>query len=152
MTNKNYQFGVFNNSIGLFYAFFCLINLLFIKKLSAQSNHYNKVSRSYYLSNNGNDSNDGSMKRPFKTINRINAIGSFYSDTISFKAGNYFTGTLKVRCIGSKRMKCYIGSYGKGVAMIDGGEMEAMILSGSYFTVSNLKLYGKGRKDGNITN
>jgi hypothetical protein len=63
----------------------------------------------------GNDSNTGqSESNPWKSINRVNSIEFQPGDSILFKRGGKWTGTLKPKGNGSKNNRVVIGAYGNG--------------------------------------
>ncbi len=52
----------------------------------------------YYLSNNGNDNNNGiSMQTPWKTIAKLNAVTVVPKDKILFKRGHLFRGSVATK-------------------------------------------------------
>jgi hypothetical protein len=75
-------------------------------------------------------------------------------DRILFEGGNVFYGTLILDSLdkGLTNNKVVISSYGPGDAVIEGGEGEAInVTNCEEFVLKNLKLTGKGRKEGNKT-
>ncbi|MCU7550094.1 right-handed parallel beta-helix repeat-containing protein [Chitinophagaceae bacterium LB-8] len=106
----------------------------------------------YYVANNGNDSNPGTLERPLKTLRKVNEIKLKAGDTILFKGGETFDGMLELIVQGSNNKPVVISSYEKGAATINGGNKEAIIIKGSYFQLSNINARGAGRKTGNSTN
>ena len=72
----------------------------------------------YYVDNTaGNDANDGkSMERPWLGIERVNAAIFQPGDSILFKAGGMWTGTLKPQGSGLPGHPIVIGSYAKSTA------------------------------------
>ncbi|HTD39955.1 MAG TPA: right-handed parallel beta-helix repeat-containing protein [Mucilaginibacter sp.] len=122
-----------------------------VKKAEAlQQNSNHKV---YYVSNSGNDENSGSKNKPFKSIIKINTLHLQTGDTVYFKAGQTFNGTLLLvhGINGSSKNPVVITSYGKEPASIDAKDSSAIkIYKASYLKIQNLKLVGSGRKTGNI--
>lgn len=116
----------------------------------AQKNN-NTKGRAYYISAKGNDAAAGTPKAPWQTITRVNSAGLSANDTILFAAGETFRGTLFLSGVTALRGKKFIiSSYGKGRAIIDGGDSNAVAL----YKCENIKLYnlhckGSGRKTGN---
>ena len=107
-----------------------------------------------YLSPTGNDNNPGSIRKPWKSINRINEINFKPGDRIHFEGGAVFTGTLRLDSLdkGSADKKIIFSSYGNGNAIIDGGNAEAISINDcEYFIFNNLIIKGSGRKEGNLT-
>src|SRR5947208_16045140 len=86
--------------------------------------NWNGSSRAYYISNNGEDDNPGTREQPFKTIDKINELGTISGDTIYFKGGEHFAGTLRLTIKATKFNRALISSYGKGRAIIDGNVNE----------------------------
>ena len=98
--------------------------------------------KTYYVSQSGNDANDGLSKdKPIKTIKKVNQLKLEAGDTIAFKGGDLFTGaTLSIRTSGTENNPITITSY-------DAQEARPKILAqqvhGISFTgVSNLVIRG----------
>lgn len=70
----------------------------------------------YYVSITGSDSNSGLTEViPWKTINKVNSFGGFNpGDSILFKRGDTFYGTLRVSQSGSTGNPIVFGAYGFG--------------------------------------
>ena len=91
--------------------------LLFVTYTLAFSQSHN-----YYVSNSGNDSNDGSsINSPFKTINKLNTLVLKAGDNILFKKGDTFRGRLDIKQSGQSNNPITISSYGTGIAPIIAG-------------------------------
>jgi hypothetical protein len=106
----------------------------------------------FYVSTDGDDANPGTKAKPFKTISKLNSLLLKPGDVILFKADHTFKGTLSLTAEGTFTDSVKIGTYGDGMATIDGGEKEAIAIRGRYFSLSNLHARGSGRKSGNTTN
>jgi hypothetical protein len=110
--------------------------------------------RSFYVSSRGSDSNDGTKYNPWKSLEKINTYSGFKSgDSILFEAGHEFKGTLRLDSIKEKNetSSLYIGSYGTGKAIINGGKAAAVILKKVHrFKLCNLIIKGDGRETGNV--
>ena len=105
------------------------------------------VARNYYVSARGNDEWEGSRARPWKTIGAVNRFEFGPGDSVFFRAGEHFGGTLRME--GMRRV--FAGSYGKGEATIDAGDSSAVVLYRCVgVRVSGLRLAGAGRKTGNV--
>lgn len=93
---------------------FTLLVLMISGRLSATT---------YYISNNGNDSNDGiSVNTPLQTLGALSSIVYVPGDSILFESGNTFYGTLVVSMNGSVTKRLYIGIYNGNIpAVITGG-------------------------------
>ena len=106
--------------------------------------------RAYYFSTSGSDINDGTVKSPFKTIDKIKDLAIKDGDSILFKSKDVFVGKLFFENIKSNLL---ITSYGNGFSTIKGENNEAILLKNcSNFKIENLNLIGNGRKEGNTTN
>ena len=82
------------------------------------------MATTYYVAANGNDSNTGtSSSTPFQTISRVNQLTLVPGDSILFKGGDVFRGTLQVSAAGSAVQPIIIASYGNGKAIISGSEL-----------------------------
>ncbi|HZX58388.1 MAG TPA: right-handed parallel beta-helix repeat-containing protein, partial [Mucilaginibacter sp.] len=109
--------------------------------------------RTWYIDTAGTDAGFGRKGKPLKTINRVNVVELHPGDTIRFRAGQTFNGTLELRAgmNGSRENPIVITSYGKGRAIIDGGDSSAVrVYKGSYLKLEHLVLRGSGRKTGNV--
>ncbi|MEO6355583.1 MAG: right-handed parallel beta-helix repeat-containing protein [Ferruginibacter sp.] len=112
----------------------------------------NSKTNAYYLSSNGNDDNDGTIARPWKSIKKINAVLLYPGDEVFFKGGDTFSGSLLLDSAsqGKPGMPIFITSYGKGKAVLNGDKSSAVQIKNSHFvTIQNLQLIGAGRKKGN---
>lgn len=108
-------------------------------------------SAGYYISSNGDDKNPGTKNKPFKSLQKLNSIVLKPGDKIFIRGNEIFTGTLSLTTQGTAEKPVIISSYGGGVATIDGGNKEAIIIHGSHFQLKNLNVKGSGRKAGNTT-
>jgi hypothetical protein len=111
--------------------------------------------RAYYINFSGNDGNTGTQKSPWKTIQKINSIRFNAGDTILFKAEQTFEGTVFVDSSsqGFSNSPILISSYGKGTAVINGGNAAAIKIEKTKFIIiKKIKLLGAGRKQGNAEN
>jgi hypothetical protein len=109
----------------------------------------------YYVSANGDDSNPGTVKAPFKSINKVNGLHFKGGEAIYFKGGDKFNGTLTIAAdnAGTRNLHLLISSYGGGKAIINADSVRALTLyKVNYVIVENLKLTGLGRKTGNREN
>lgn len=133
--------------------FFVIILFLFsfTQKFTYSQATSNKQPRFYYVSKTGNDKNSGSKTKPFKTIARVNKLTALPGDAVYFNGGETFNGTLSITLRGTKAKPVVLSSYGKGRAVINGGNKHAMLLGGNYFRLHNINAKGAGRKTGNTT-
>jgi hypothetical protein len=121
----------------------------------AQSSPAAVHARAYYVQADGNDEGDGSIAAPWRTIRRVNAVVLHPGDSVFFRGGQTFEGTLELNAskTGDARHPVTVGSYGTGPAIIESGDSAAVILYLSkYLSLRNLQLKGTGRKNGNIKN
>ena len=80
----------------------------------------------YYISNQGNDNNDGSsISFPWKTISRVNKAIFNAGDQILFNCGDVFSGELLIQQSGTVEMQILISSYGEGEMPILTGAVSA---------------------------
>src|SRR5690554_3267128 len=69
----------------------------------------------YYVSNSGNDSNQGtSSDKPWKSLSKVNSFNFKGGDQILFKRGDEWTGTITVSAAGSSGNPIVYGAYGSG--------------------------------------
>ncbi|HET8547921.1 MAG TPA: right-handed parallel beta-helix repeat-containing protein [Bryobacteraceae bacterium] len=107
------------------------------------------AARDYYVSPRGDDSGAGTLAKPWRTIDKLNAQTFAPGDRVLFEGGQVFAGTLR---IAAGTQKLAITSYGDGRATIRAGNAQAMVVEGATgVSVRNLKLTGAGRKTGNTT-
>lgn len=127
--------------------------LLLYHFCTAQKNSFHKKGRAYYVSAMGNDTAAGTRAAPWQTIAKVNSAGLSANDTVLLAGGETFNGTLFLSGIAATPAKKFIiGSYGKGRAIINGGDSNAIAL----YKCRNVLLYnlhckGNGRKTGNTT-
>jgi hypothetical protein len=90
----------------------------------------------YYFSNAGSDQNSGTSKNsPYKTITKLNSLYLLPGDSVFFREGDTFLGTIKLSSSGGSRKSIYFGSYDNGG--------HKPIISG-FTTVSSWKSIGNG--------
>ena len=116
----------------------------------------------YYISNNGDDGNDGtSPEKAWKTLDKVNEKYFLPGDKILFEAGGIWNGYLKPQGNGTEDKLITLSSYGdidaEGRPVINGGGTEysdysatIMLVNQSYWTISNFELtnYGQGEEYG----
>lgn len=111
-------------------------------------------SRAYYLSNAGNDNNDGSKANPWKSLSKIKGLQLQAGDSVLLAGGQTFAGTLQIgyNTTGTADKPVVIASYGGGQALIQSGNAAGLVINNSqYLQLQNLRVNGAGRKDGNTT-
>ncbi|MEM7039107.1 MAG: right-handed parallel beta-helix repeat-containing protein, partial [Bacteroidota bacterium] len=69
----------------------------------------------YYVAGNGNDSNAGtSTAQPFQSIARANALSLNPGDSLLFRRGDAFLGSLSINDNGTSANPIYVGGYSVG--------------------------------------
>lgn len=135
--------------ISLFAVFSC-------KSQKSEKNANESVDeRGYFIDGiNGSDSYPGTIRKPLKTISELNQRIKKKAANICFAGGQTFEGRLVLTGInGSDRNPVKIKSWGNGRAIINGGDVEAIIIENSRnIWILDLDLKGNGRKLGNKTN
>ena len=109
--------------------------------------------RTWYIDTTGSDAGNGTRLKPFKTINRANALFLAAGDTLFFHSGQRFEGTLQLRSglNGTRSKAIVITSWGKGYATIDGRDSSAIrVYNEQFIKLQHLVLLGSGRKTGNV--
>lgn len=109
------------------------------------------ISTFYVDSQLGNDANQGTLKKPFKSVEKVNSLLLRAGNTVFFAGGQTFKGTLCLSGItGTKAQPIIIGSYGNGRAIINGENGNAIRAdSCTWLSVKNLVVKGNGRLSGN---
>ena len=91
-------------------SFFVLFQLCF---LLVQSTVWGQAT--YYVSSAGNDANNGrTIGTPFQSINKVNTLGLQAGDSVLFRRGDTFQGTLTIRASGSANRPVVFDAYGSG--------------------------------------
>jgi len=129
--------------------------ILFIVLLSScnYQGQYRKGSSVYYVHPGGNDSLSGlSESEAWRTVGQVNRHSLQPGDKVLFYGGSAFNGTLRLRGVPGKdslHPTC-IGSYGKGLATINGDStLGIWVDSCENIVIKALKICGSGRKTGN---
>ena len=93
----------------------------------------------------------GGHKYYVKSIEEVNGLRLGPGDSVFFRGGGRFAGTVRVRGVSGVRGRpVWIGSSG-GVATIDGGDSAAVVVDDSrWVRIRGLRLVGAGRKTGNV--
>ncbi|WP_198174800.1 right-handed parallel beta-helix repeat-containing protein [Spirosoma arboris] len=69
----------------------------------------------YYVASNGIDINNGrSISTPFQSLSRVNRLILQAGDSVLFRRGDTFRGTLRIRQSGSKEHGIHFDAYGSG--------------------------------------
>lgn len=142
---------VSKNKIAIFLLRLMVLTLfLFCNSLAGQN--ITETQRCYYVSENGNDDDNGDKHHPWQTLNKINSIILQAGDSILLKGGDIFNGTLVIQHDknNSYEKPVFIGSYGTGKAIINAANSKGIEITESHFIdVKNIKVIGSGRKEGN---
>src|SRR5580658_4059194 len=86
-----------------------------------------------------------------KTVDEVNRLSFGPGDSVLFRGGRTYDGTVRVHSSGSPGHPVWIGSYGGGEATIDGGDSSGLVLyNARWVVVTGLRLVGAGRKTGNV--
>ncbi|MBA4166984.1 MAG: hypothetical protein H0X41_05485, partial [Chitinophagaceae bacterium] len=87
--------------------------------------------RQFYISSSGNDSSEGTMLHPFRTIGKLNGLQFQPGDRILFKGGATYKGELILNENDSSdpHNPITIGSYGQSNASILAGKGNAILIS-----------------------
>ena len=107
---------------------------------------------SYYVnSQTGNDSNSGTIEKPFQTIAKVNQLKLQAGNSVFFAGGQTFQGNLYLKGIsGTKESPVQVSSYGNGRAIIDAENGTGIKAdSCAWLQVKNLKVVGTDRLKGN---
>ncbi|GAB4012827.1 hypothetical protein GCM10028808_30230 [Spirosoma migulaei] len=79
---------------------------------------------SYYVASNGSDTNDGrSAASPFQNLSRVNSLVLKAGDSVLFRRGDTFRGTLLIRQSGSASVPLVFDAYGSGPKPILSGSV-----------------------------
>src|SRR5215468_1622343 len=102
----------------------------------------------YYVSSSGDDANDGSTTKPWRTINKVNATTLSPGDTVALEGGAQFHGHLLISQSGTSNLPIQITSYSSASgdrAEISAGAGDGITLRDSeHIRLSNLKITGAG--------
>ena len=83
----------------------------------------NIISKNYYISSLGNDTNSGTFIEPWKTLERVSRQTFNPGDSVLFCSGDRFDGHLCINGSGSASSPIVIGSYGTGNKPLITGEV-----------------------------
>ncbi len=130
-----------------------LMAILSVFNMSCKQKIATPAGKAFYFSVHGDDKNEGTIDKPRKNIAHLNLIGVQPGDTIFLKGEESFSGTITIdsSISGSENLPVVITSYGKGNAIINGGDSSAIVLyQTKNIIVKDLNLRGTGRKTGNV--
>lgn len=134
-----------------------------IDKISVKDNY-----NIFYVSTSGDDTNDGSLSSPWKTLAKATdavktiANGGVLNpgDKLLFKKGDTFEGQFLITCSGTEAAPIEIGSYGTGELpilsgsgnLLGGDYLEAVKMTNtSYITINNIWIKNDRKNKGNFT-
>ena len=87
--------------------------LVFLSFLLVQSVAIGQVT--YYVSGAGNDANGGTtVATPLRTLSKVNSLSLLAGDTVLFRRGDTFRGTLTIRQSGQAGKPIVFDAYGSG--------------------------------------
>lgn len=118
-----------------------VISLLWLSSIGVQA-------ATYYISNEGNDTNDGLTENtPWRTIEKVNQSSFAAGDKILFKTGGVWSGSLWMKNSGTAAAPIEISSYGnagKPIINGDGANAAVYLYNQQYVKVSNLEITNRG--------
>lgn len=140
-----------------------LISVCFLSVTACRSHNsdlgmFNKnhgIQEAYYIDCvKGSDDNQGTFKKPVKSIACLNSRLKNNPADICFAGGQIFYGTLELKGIkGNAAHPLKISSFGNGRAIINSGNSEAIRIERCrYILITDIDARGNGRKAGNLTN
>ncbi len=130
----------------------CFIHFFLITMVLAICNVTGSKANAFYLANSGNDSSNGTKSNPWKTIDHLNKMRMGEGDTVYFKSGDIFSGSILIDSnkSGTKELPLVITSYGDGNAIIYSANNTALsVLNVGWVKIRYLHFAGSGRKNGN---
>ncbi|MFL6076442.1 MAG: hypothetical protein ACJ73S_23870 [Mycobacteriales bacterium] len=95
----------------------------------------------YYVdSSAGRDANSGSASAAWKSLSKVNGFGFLPGDTVKFKRGGTWTGTLTLSRSGKQGSPITVDAYGDGsLPTITGNVTNCVTVSGSWWVIDNLR-------------
>jgi len=111
--------------------------------------------RSYYVNTSGNDRNAGTKNKPFRSVEKINNLHLAAGDTVYFKSGQTFYGSLLITqgIQGARNKPVVFTSNGKGHAIINAKDSVGIkAYNSTFIRLQHLTIMGSGRKTGNTKN
>ena len=111
-----------------------------------------RAARAWYVDTTGNDAGPGTKHHPFKTINRVKSLSLLAGDTVYFRGGQTFLGSLELPAglSGTQHHPIVFTTYGWDNAMINSQDSTSIRINKSrHIKLKQLSLLGSGRKTGN---
>jgi hypothetical protein len=99
----------------------------------------------YYVdSRAGNDASAGTTAATaWKSLDKVNAAELKPGDSVSFKRGSAFTGSLTLTASGTAAKPIVINAYGGGaLARISGTDADCVVVKGNHWRISGLRASG----------
>lgn len=118
-----------------------------LDRLSEVGKAYGKGCNYYIDADKGSDKNDGlSVKKPWKSLSKVNSVIFNPGDSILFKSGGNWNGQLRPQGCGIEGAPIVISSYGKGkLPYITQGSLSGIVVllqNQDYWEISNLEIDG----------
>ena len=113
-------------------------------------NNTPKEGRNYYVdAENGNDVNNGiSAQKAWKSLDKLKDIELKAGDSILFRRGSVFTGTIEINAQGRSDCRIVIDAYGTGenpcIKAPDGSLYTVSITNSDYVTLQNIEIVNTG--------
>ena len=120
------------------------LTILFYCNSCSSSTNQTQTSKNIFVSSEGNDSNPGTIKKPWKTLDRVNRNSFNAGDTIFFSKNSNFSGVLVISDSGTNDRPIVLTSYGNGHAPrfnnpdINNLNGNMIQIQGDYITVDGL--------------
>lgn len=95
------------------YAFTFLFVLLMVAVVITFG-HSHAAGNTYYVAVNGSDSNAGTQAAPWQTLAKVNSMTFVPGDSILFRRGDTFSGSIVPKSSGSSGAPITYGAYGSG--------------------------------------
>lgn len=86
-------------------------------------NQSNRNPRNYYISNEGNDNNEGTKNSPWSSLSKASQTTLIAGDSLLFKRGDRFDGHLVINGSGTESNPIVVSSYGEGELPIITGQV-----------------------------
>src|ERR1700761_4263958 len=80
--------------------------------------------RNYFVAAAGDDRGDGSRAHPWRSIAAVNRLGFAAGDSVFFRGGDVFLGSLRMNGV----QEVYFGYYGHGRPKIVSGDSAGILL------------------------
>lgn len=111
--------------------------------MDPDANYENRASNTFYVDSvNGNDNNDGTSEdKAFKSLAKVSSKYYQAGDSILFKRGCKFSGSVTIKGHGDDKKDIYVGAYGEGKDPIIYGRGDYAVVVNAYsVTIENLEV------------